>query len=688
MSRRSARLKDVNMTVEDEFVDSDEEGFTESVQEEPEFSAPKKKRRKVATVAKAEDQKLKKVRGRRGLLSSLKEFPLDVLFEIFGHLNPMDLLNLSRTTKEIRGILMVRSSAFIWKDSRSRVQGLPDLPPDLLEPQYANLAFDGHCHKCFAIPVQTIIWRARTRMCKKCIQENFVASGYQLITATDLDQSLVCLVPSFEENRPGGRHNSGRTIQLYSIDLATKLREESEDFIVNGVLQRSDPAFLGWRQQKIKEAEDLNVHAELCGIWAANRTNDRSIELDVARRLRREAIVERLTALGWGDEIPFHHRVFSGHKLVKQPKELTDRIWKNIEAPLVELLTDLKKTRLRQERQKIIKARRLLAAQMYNEFRAALGPDALLPPKVDVIRSVPFRAVIEDTPVHPEEEVTQESFAAAILQLPQFSEDWKRSKDEELLQIMKKALPDSAEADLQLATTFFSCSAGAHSSPEPIGYPRILITSAPILLSSYDPPWDPTGDQDQPLKFCFGQEVWNGNNVIRFHERAFRIMRSVLIACGLDPDVTTTAEMNEIDPAIECLNCSNDSQGRLVMRWIETASHSCGEKEKATWKCLTREEELLVEEQENANFSKYMDSYDIAWQEIFCCKFCDHPRATISRLKTHMATVHNRETMTLNDLKFPIDTYHRNRHPRPVRLVPPVKEESKEVEVASKVVNT
>jgi hypothetical protein len=48
-----------------------------------------------------EDQKLKKVRGRRGILCSLRVFPMDVVTEIFSHLNPMDLLNLARATKEI-----------------------------------------------------------------------------------------------------------------------------------------------------------------------------------------------------------------------------------------------------------------------------------------------------------------------------------------------------------------------------------------------------------------------------------------------------------------------------------------------------------------------------------------------------------------------------------------------------------
>jgi hypothetical protein len=58
----------------------------------------------------------------------------------------MDLLNLARTTKAFRQLLMRKSSAFVWKAALGQVEGLPDCPPDLSEPQYTNLVFYPHCH--------------------------------------------------------------------------------------------------------------------------------------------------------------------------------------------------------------------------------------------------------------------------------------------------------------------------------------------------------------------------------------------------------------------------------------------------------------------------------------------------------------------------------------------------------------
>ena len=103
-----------------------------------------------------------------GRLSQLMNMPMDVLMEvrvpslrqirciysthhvdnaqIFGHLHPLDLLHLARTTKAFRRVLMHRSAISVWKAARATIPGLPDCPPELSEPQWANLAFDPQCH--------------------------------------------------------------------------------------------------------------------------------------------------------------------------------------------------------------------------------------------------------------------------------------------------------------------------------------------------------------------------------------------------------------------------------------------------------------------------------------------------------------------------------------------------------------
>ncbi|TFK27345.1 hypothetical protein FA15DRAFT_586440 [Coprinopsis marcescibilis] len=83
---------------------------------------------------------------KKGKLWMMAEMPIDVLHEIFGHLEPRDLLYLARTTKGLRNILMQRTSRGIWVRSFAALEGYPRCPKDMQEPQYANLMFSNHCH--------------------------------------------------------------------------------------------------------------------------------------------------------------------------------------------------------------------------------------------------------------------------------------------------------------------------------------------------------------------------------------------------------------------------------------------------------------------------------------------------------------------------------------------------------------
>ncbi|KAF9019849.1 hypothetical protein BDZ89DRAFT_958853, partial [Hymenopellis radicata] len=88
---------------------------------------------------------------------------------IFSHVDPLDLLRLSRTTKDLRALLMSKSSIGVWESARLRMEGLPPIIEGLNEPQYANLLFDTHCHNCLKTPTKRIIWAVRMRLCKQCL---------------------------------------------------------------------------------------------------------------------------------------------------------------------------------------------------------------------------------------------------------------------------------------------------------------------------------------------------------------------------------------------------------------------------------------------------------------------------------------------------------------------------------------
>ena len=77
-------------------------------------------------------------------MNFLKGDPSTISSQVFKHLDPGDLLRLSRVSKPFREIFMKKSATHLWKSARVNV-GLPDGPPDLSEPRYAKVMFDVHC---------------------------------------------------------------------------------------------------------------------------------------------------------------------------------------------------------------------------------------------------------------------------------------------------------------------------------------------------------------------------------------------------------------------------------------------------------------------------------------------------------------------------------------------------------------
>ncbi|KAJ7492291.1 hypothetical protein FB451DRAFT_525803 [Mycena latifolia] len=131
--------------------------------------------RKKHKITPAREKRLTSFDGKTCSLAWVLLMPLDIIFEVFGYLNPSDLLGLARMTKSLRRVLMHKSSMSVWKTARSNVPWLPDAPPGMSEPAWANLVFDRHCHYCLAKGVRKIHWRLRVRLCKPCSEKHFVS---------------------------------------------------------------------------------------------------------------------------------------------------------------------------------------------------------------------------------------------------------------------------------------------------------------------------------------------------------------------------------------------------------------------------------------------------------------------------------------------------------------------------------
>ncbi|KAE9394993.1 hypothetical protein BT96DRAFT_862210 [Gymnopus androsaceus JB14] len=283
-------------------------------------------------------EQFRKVRGKLGMLERLaKDVPLDVVIEIFCYLDPGDLIRLARTSKDLRGILMSKTWESVWRIARENVQDLPPLPPDLNEPQYARLLYESYCHVCLKGNCDIILWLFRMRCCKKCGVET-LPPYEDLINSQPMEYRHRGILPS--EWLPG--NSSYHNHRVGNTKIAEQFKAEYT------ALQTLEDR-RNWISGKTQCFRELARHGRLCEEWHETQLEKRANEVDNVRQKRLEAILERLGEIGWREEAEHMLNKFKDHKLVKQPKKLTDHSWNGIKVELVKMLSNHKENRLRNE---------------------------------------------------------------------------------------------------------------------------------------------------------------------------------------------------------------------------------------------------------------------------------------------------------------------------------------------------
>ncbi|KAG6834767.1 hypothetical protein H0H93_007535 [Arthromyces matolae] len=445
------------------------------------------------------------VRGKRGKLESISQFPLDVLFE----LDPLDVLNLSRTSKALRSILMRRSSQFIWKSALAHIEGLPECPSDMTEA--ALHRYDGS------------------------------------------ELSL---------NVPFGVLNKGRTKHIY-VDKDTLQQYDAEMDSLTGT------ALNDWVKSKHSQHLARTEHAERCEKWYKSRNLQRSNELDDLRDQRYEAIKEKLCELGWEDEIAhmetyeaenFSVIPFSEHKLVYQPKVLTERnctVWNNIKGGLIQYMEDFQANRLKRLRGEAVPAIGKVLSKAMKVYAATQPPHVILPLVADVAMEPSFAAIIEDTLLEEAMPIPELHFQSAMKDFPRIVEEMRCAKDEMLVKMINDhpGITEKATlATLQRAATFFHCELCDRS----ISYPRILVHEC------WRPRHDLLLDLDVSPFLMLGSLPWNyKNRIIRYDSVASELANKILQETQLDP-ATTIDGLKHLDIRFEC---RENHHARVIMKW-------------------------------------------------------------------------------------------------------------------------
>lgn len=465
--------------------------------------------------------------------------PLDVLFEIFTHMHPAELLNLSRSCKDFRGLLMTRTAAPFWKAARRNVDGLPDCPPFMSEPAYANLCFNNQCYRCFK-PCQMIYWTLRVRLCNACRWMVMCTTTSQLVPVKPVVFKGRCYMgPMCVE------------AELNAIIVARSAYTTPEEIAE-------------FEQRQRNFVVEVNKFADRGRRWEIDIKDARTEEIDIGKKARLEAITARLISLGWEEELGFmkkdyHSPQLSKLPIVNQPGELTDRAWQKTGPKVIKFMEERKAVRLREARITVLAVRARHLQRMREELCKSDFPIA---PSALTMAGLPEIVGLFDAPNDAPDQTSE--FNNIQLKLPVILSHWAENARIRLRDHFKQVLGlprESSDSPLAIAS-FYHCRHCRQVCSED----DVMKHSCRRLSMRED------RDVMPPLEYVFHDEI-HFNPASYFLE--VELIKPIIVACGQDPNKVTVADMDKLDVKLTCLmECCTAPGVRSVMSWRTAVLHN------------------------------------------------------------------------------------------------------------------
>ncbi|TDL19591.1 hypothetical protein BD410DRAFT_433370 [Rickenella mellea] len=478
------------------------------------------------------------VRRRKGKLSLLPNLSIDILFEVFVYLQPLDLLNIMYTSKGFRDLLIAPSSVFIWKAVRMNIEDIPDCPPHLSEVAYAKLAFYPYCYRCGKRTPNTPQWEVLARFCGPCLDV--------ILTPTFMVPDWISNKPSYM-NILGVIHNTQRCKGRYSLHCHFKPQVKK---LLKHTQNLSETSSVAWIADAQRKAPGIREHAELCREWDTTVRIRRLTQLNEKKAKRRDDIHKRLSQLGFGPALARVAGDFSYHRLVKSGVGLSERIWTNIKPVLVSWIQEHETKHL---------ARSALTAYTTSH------PDIFLPGIADFMASSDIKQILDhlrDVPV------SEEAFADMAI----FMDNWRRTATLQLADLVESSRRHdrvASFAKLDLATTVFSCLCMRQVQVSNMDHARQLFMHYPWVMAHPCVTNERCTDSEDRL--------WDIKNLRYEGESGNRVVKPIIEACGLPHETTRTSDMDALDPRLICLHCrrgNENAKNITVYTWRSAIGHA------------------------------------------------------------------------------------------------------------------
>ncbi|KAI0705063.1 hypothetical protein C8T65DRAFT_809895, partial [Cerioporus squamosus] len=509
----------------------------------------------------------------------MPNMPLDVLFEIFRFLHPRDLLNLARTTKDFRALLMRRSSASFWATSRKQIQELPEIPENLSEPAYANLLFYNHCHRCLRTGLHvSAYWDIQARYCSGCrdIMITSSCTNDELIAMVEdceLTDLSDIVTPIYVRSADGYGYHFPELEEVKSVCVTLKKKEDKIEYIRE-------------RQQVVRQRQS---HARELSVWE-DLVKQNAIEEEAAVVAeRREAIWAKLRDAGWGEDLDrlssTDRTALSNMNVVCRPSKLTNRSWSLSRAAITGFMEDVRAKRLKAEQTARFTAHFEMLSSVLSEYQHKKWLEDrqgyIFLSFADCVMAEDFRAIIEDTSGDHTEEYVKAKFTDLV---PAFASRWIDERRVEFTALLRKELGEEATAartadPLSLAIAWFNCtSENKGCCSELVGphWPGILDHGH--FRRGHPPQVANDPYTDTLASFLRNVSRMNSTWETEYDGRHSCVdkrlphIRDVITACGEDPDTATKAQMDASNAHLVCRLCATLVK-REVFDWKAAIAH-------------------------------------------------------------------------------------------------------------------
>ncbi|KDR80237.1 hypothetical protein GALMADRAFT_242537 [Galerina marginata CBS 339.88] len=301
-------------------------------------------------------------------LSIMLSLPLELVFEIFEHLHPIDLYNLIRSSKSFRNLLLNRRSSPLWSTVFERHPDVPRCPPGLSFPKWVSLLFGPPtCDNC-AHPEAMVDFTFFERLCNACFDDYRYDEDSPVLDKYEKKTEILKLVRASYHD--GGMLPPQLIYRLYyskhEVNEMNNRIEHFQSAIKAGVPNAT------WLYQKFKADTAASVReavmvAKTCNGWCLKVYDDIDRHYDELVQLWQT----RLAALGYHSKDIERAKWDMGSSLrVLRVTKLTKKVFKRLLPDIRVILLEFKEKRLVQERA----ARRGKVIGFYEAYRKSTDP--------------------------------------------------------------------------------------------------------------------------------------------------------------------------------------------------------------------------------------------------------------------------------------------------------------------------